>query len=175
MYVFLLLLILRFFTTGASAQSSKVSLPTNSVPPADAANQQNAFSHSSNLMNLLRGSQENSSQSKIDVRTLGEVFLKVKKCDVVNFNLTKNAVNGFAEATGKLHSLEEIEAKWRGADKNLPASVNSTSGVDRKKKEEESEAFKKLVTFILVCVPNLIFFLTFHFVLLFIYFSYPKL
>lgn len=49
----------------------------------------------------------------------------------------------FIEATGKLHSVEEIEAKLRGTDNN--ASSNPNSPNDKKKKEEETEAFKKLV------------------------------
>lgn len=52
------------------------------------------------------------------------------------------------EATGKLHSLEEIEAKLRGIEANKQNALNvTTSASDRKKKEEEAEAFKKLVRF----------------------------
>lgn len=78
----------------------------------------------SSLLDLLRVSQENTSVSvpptKMDVRTL--------------------------EATGKLHSLEEIEAKLRGIEANKQNALNvTTSASDRKKKEEEAEAFKKLL------------------------------
>lgn len=64
---------LRFPIAGASDQSNKVPVPTNSVSPADPANQQNVYAHSSNLLNLLRGSQENTSPSKMDVRALGKI------------------------------------------------------------------------------------------------------
>lgn len=59
---------------GASDQNNKVPMPTNTVAPNDAANQQNAYAQSSNLMDLLRGSQENSPPSKIDVRALGKIL-----------------------------------------------------------------------------------------------------
>lgn len=56
----------------------------------------------------------------------------------------------FTEATGKLHSLEEIEAKLRGVEANNQVPLNTATTTasttnDRKKKVEEAEAFKQLV------------------------------
>ncbi|XP_065206650.1 probable serine/threonine-protein kinase DDB_G0282963 isoform X2 [Planococcus citri] len=71
-----------------------------------------------NLLELLRGSQDNNANTKVNMRAL--------------------------EATGKLHSVEEIEAKLRGTENNAFSNPNSPN--DKKKKEEETEAFKKLLS-----------------------------